>query len=55
MSRQSSDSINQNLAWALFGTALIFNLFLPVYLPQRSGPCWISSPGIFGYTAYRQR
>jgi hypothetical protein len=56
MLRQSSDSTNQNFAWVLFGTALVFNPFLPVYLPRE---VWsvldIVAAGVFGYTAYRQR
>lgn len=55
MLRQSSDRNDQNLAWALFGTALVFNPFLPVYLPRE---LWsvidIIAAGIFGYSAYRQ-
>ncbi|RWK76257.1 DUF6804 family protein [Mesorhizobium sp.] len=51
-----SGSENQNLAWALFGAALIFNPFLPIHLPRE---LWavlnVGSAALFGFVAYRQR
>ncbi len=47
---------NQNLAWALFGAALVFNPFLPVHLPRE---LWavlnVAAAGLFGFTAYRAK
>ena len=51
--RQSSDGTKQNLSWALFATALIFNPLLPVHLPRE---IWsvlnIAGAGVFAYSAY---
>jgi len=51
--RNSSVTTDQNLSWAMFGAALVFNPFLPVYLPRE---VWsvldLVAAGVFGYTAY---
>ncbi|RWP95738.1 DUF6804 family protein [Mesorhizobium sp.] len=45
---------NHNLAWALFAAALVFNPFMPVYLPRE---VWavidVAAAGLFAFTAYR--
>ncbi|ESY61287.1 MULTISPECIES: DUF6804 family protein [unclassified Mesorhizobium] len=46
---------NRNLAWALFAAALVFNPFMPVYLPRE---LWavldVGAAVLFGFVAFRK-
>ncbi|MBZ9683127.1 hypothetical protein LB531_20935 [Mesorhizobium sp. CO1-1-2] len=47
---------NQNLAWALFGAAAVFNPFVPLHLPRELWAIFnLGAAALFGFVAYRNR